>query len=262
MSMTDEKQLPAEAESPPEPVEGGWIETPEPGIYPDIPAEVYHRWDAMSNSWLGILADECPEVLYWARQHPRPPTKAMRFGAVLHKLILEPFDFAKDHAVAPVCNRKTKAGKVIWAEFCDAAGERTVVPATGEHGYGKASGMAHAVRRHPTALQYLGGQVELSIVWDDPELKVRCKARLDSWDEPVIGDLKSTANAKPEVFQASSLVTYGYHRQAAFYSDGIKVLTGVDPLFIIVAVMKTPPYCVIARQVDPLMGTLLNSLRC
>ena len=246
MSVTEKPEAP--------PVQGGWLKTPEPGFYYDVAAETYHRWDAMSNSWLRVLVDECPQVFNWQRAHPKPTTAAMEFGTLLHTLVCEPFDFASRYAVAPEVDRRTKAGKQQWADFNVLAQSREVVT---KGDYTAASEMAKAIQSHPTAMRYLqGGRSEVSIVWDDPELKIRCKARLDHWHESavIVADLKSAANVKPEVFEATSLINYGYYMQGAFYSDGIRALTGKEPVFVIVAVGKSPPYPVIARPLDPIMA--------
>ncbi|MEI6730648.1 MAG: PD-(D/E)XK nuclease-like domain-containing protein, partial [Pseudomonadota bacterium] len=51
-------------------------------------------------------------------------------------------------------------------------------------------------------------------------------------------------DASPEAFE-KSIWNYGYHKQAAFYSDGFDEVYGKKPeAFIFIAVEKKPPYAV------------------
>lgn len=230
--------------------EKNWISTPDPGIYPakDVPAEVYHAWDAMSASWLGILDTTSPKNFQHRRRFPPWPTAAMRFGQMLHVLTLEPFDFAARFEIAPDGDKRTKAGKEAWAE-CEARAEgRPIIPRTGENSYEQARAMAHAIEEHPHAPKLLhGGQREVSLVWIDEETGIKCKGRLDVLNPPAVPDVKSTINAQPAQFE-KAIWNFGYHRQAALYLDGLAALNGGDTnQFVFIAVEKSAPYDVIVR---------------
>lgn len=231
---------------------GHWIETPEPGIYPakDVPAELYHRWDAISNSWLGILDNESPKAFAACRRKPRVPTPAMKFGSMLHKLVLEGFDFAKEFAVAPECDKRTKAGKKTWGDFVAGAGDRIVVPTTGQYGHAVACRVAKAIKEeHPTAPRMLmGGQAEVSIVWIDEITGIKCKARLDYLNSHLIPDVKSTASVHPPTF-TKSIYFYGYHRQSYMYREAVRAALGEDRTSVIIAGEKQEPFDVLARPV-------------
>ena len=214
--------------------------TPEPGIYPDVPEDEYHAWDAMSQSWLGVLDTTTPKHFRHRRLHPPAPTAAMRFGTVLHTLLLSPFDFGTRFAIAPNAKKNVIAGKKKWAAFEEALDGREPVTSAD---YRKASAMAKAIRAFGPADNLLtGGQAEMSVVWDDDETGIRCKLRTDYWNSPLIVDVKTTLDANPDVF-TRSLWNYGYHRQVAMYLDG---MPGADD-FMFVAVEKTPPYDVLIR---------------
>lgn len=227
-----------------------WIETPEPGIYPakDVPAELYHSWDAMSASWLGILDTTSPKAFHHKRRFPDPPTAAMQFGEMLHVLVLEPFDFGARFELAPDCDKRTKAGKKAWAECEARADGRSIVPRSGPGSYGQARAMAHAIEEHPLAPKVLqSGLHEASLVWVDEETGVKCKARLDALNPPAVGDVKSTLNAHPAQFE-KAIWNFGYHRQAAIYLDALAALGREDVTdFVFVAVEKSAPYDVIVR---------------
>lgn len=231
-----------------------WIATPEPGIYPadKVPAELYHRWDAMSASWLGRLADSSPKQLQYDRRHPPEPTEAMQFGSMLHKLVAEPFDFNKEFAIAPDVNRVTKAGKAEWAAFVKRSAGLAVVRRSGRNSYEMARVMAHAIKGNPAADKLLtGAQTELSIVWDDKDTGIRLKSRLDAWQPPFVVDLKSAVSAKPETF-ARATRAWNYDLQYALYTDGARIVFERDDIqFLFAVVEKHPPYdCVVMPDND------------
>lgn len=222
-----------------------WIKTPEPGIHPDVPAEVYHRWDAMSASWLKRLDATSPKHFRHDRREPPRPTEAMEFGTMVHCLVQEWIDFSAKYAVAPECDRRTTKGKATWAAFQQTLGGRLPV----KHQDAElARAMAREIEAHPAAKRLIAqSERELSIVWEHPGTGLRCKARIDDWLAPVVADLKTTVNAKPEAFERA-IWNYGYHIQAAIYIDGMNAAAGRDDCeFVFIAVEKEPPYDVIVK---------------
>ena len=76
----------------------------------------YRNHPAVSRSELWRIR-ESPQKFAWYKQHPPEPTPALLFGQVFHKLVLEPNLFEQEFVVAPECDRRTKAGKMAWADF-------------------------------------------------------------------------------------------------------------------------------------------------
>ena len=77
----------------------------------------YHSGEGVSKSDLDLL-HTCPAKYRYRKDNPDDnETPAMLFGSMVHKLILEPEDFEREYAVAPECDRRTKAGKAIFDEF-------------------------------------------------------------------------------------------------------------------------------------------------
>jgi len=115
--------------------------------------------------------------------------------------------------------------------------------------------MRDAVWTNPLMAEILGGQryVEICAVWIDPETELLCKSRIDcltTFDGfTVIADLKTCADASPYGF-AKSVANYGYHRQNAFYIDGLNALAPRDRMFYFLAVEKSPPYCSAVYRLD------------
>jgi len=218
--------------------------TPEPGIYYDVPAEEYHEWDAVSNSRLAYLIATSPKHYKWRLEHPEPDKDAWRKGRILHKLVLEPYDFERVYAVAPDVKRNTKAGKELWQKFTDTLEGRT--PITSAE-YDEASAMAKAIRALPKAdLLLSGGRAEVSVVWDDPDTGVRMKARPDYINDNLIIDLKTTRSFADGAFSRRAY-DYGYHRQAAIYIDGCRAAGLRIDAFVFVVVEKTDVHDVIAQ---------------
>jgi hypothetical protein len=88
------------------------------------------------------------------------------------------------------------------------------------------------------------GPTELSVIWNDEERDLLCKARIDKWLQEMlcIGDLKSTQSAHSVAF-AADVYKYGYYRQSAFYPAALHA-HGIETRgFVIIAAEKAPPYC-------------------
>lgn len=231
------------------------LSTYSPGIYPDVPAEVYHRRElgVVNNGALKILAGKTPEhYLAWvAEETEEKETPALVFGRALHSLVLEPSKFQREFALQPVFgDLRTKAARESRdAWLADHPGVTTLT----EDDLKRLQGMAKAVREHPIAGKFfIDGMPEATCVYDDPRTGLRCKTRMDYWREDLwmIGDLKSTDDASPRAF-AKSVVNYGYHIQDAHYSSGPQVLAGREaPRFLFVGVEKSPPYSVGVYMLD------------
>jgi len=227
-----------------------FIPTPEPGIYRGIPAEEYHRWDAISNSWISRIVNGSLKHFQWEREHPREPSKAMLHGTVLHALCLEPLEFAQRFAVEPKLDGRTKAGREARAQFEKLSEGKVVIPRAM---YSECVPMAKALMAHAKSRELLAdGEPEVSLVWEDQDTHVRCKARLDYLLPPLIGDVKTTRDGDPFKF-SRACNDYGYHRQAAFYVDGAQLLDLDVSAFVFATVESKPPYDVVVYAADELM---------
>jgi len=170
------------------------------------------------------------------------PTEAMTLGSLFHTMTVEPHRTDELYAVAPVCDRRTKDGKAAWAEFCSNSIGKTVVAADT---FKQASDMVAALFANDTARELIesAGPVEESQFWVCPETGLQCKSRPDKQvsDIAFLVDLKSCVDATPAGF-AKSAASYGYDRQAAWYSWGHELLHGVRPNFVFIAVEKNAPF--------------------
>lgn len=177
------------------------------------------------------------------------------FGQLCHTAVLEPDRLELDFVVAPKFDRRTKAGKAAAAEFEAGVGDRTVVT---EGQYLLATRIRDSVLAHPVAAEILKeGSAEVSAFWraplDGQAVEVPVKGRLD-WvttyeGQDLIFDLKTCQDASAQDFPKSA-GRFGYHLQAAFYSDGYHQLTGRRPRFVFGAVEKEPPFAVQLFEFD------------
>jgi hypothetical protein len=107
--------------------------------------------------------------------------------------------------------------------------------------------MTEQLYKHPEARKLLHGALkEISIKFELDGFP--CKGRLDAYHadgelEGVVVDLKTTRDASPEGFKRAAY-SYGYHRQAAWYLQGLKTLGLPATSFYIIAVETSAPHAV------------------
>lgn len=204
----------------------------------------YHARPEVSKSGLDMVHRS--PLHYWNRYlNPdrivEAPTEAMTLGSALHTRVLEPHLFDDEYAVAPHCDRRTKEGKMIWADFEEGAAGKTLLKADDAL---RIAGMADAVRKHKAAsfLLTMPGKAEQSYFWTDVETGEECKCRPDwhSADGRIIVDVKTTEDGSPGKFLRSSVLGWRYHVQAAFYMQGLPSAE----VFLFLVVEKKPPFAV------------------
>lgn len=235
--------------------------TDKPGVYEGLPFDDYLAIDAVSNTRLGQLA-RSPQH-YYCNVGLDEQAKHLVLGSIVHAGQLEPLALAERYAVMPQYEldpqNETKSGlrskskSTDWykeqVEKFEAANRgKTIVPAAWYRQMVETVGQLHICEQAARLLSG-PGRVELTLIWDDPDTGIRCKARMDriapAWNAFI--DLKTTADL--EAFPRS-LARYGYHRQMAHYQAGWIVLTGEVLTPWIVAVESASPHCVQAAPLD------------
>ena len=181
------------------------------------------------------------------------PTIARVLGNLTHGLLLEPDSFCDQYIVAPKSCRARSGG--VWWSTKEEAEASLRTPVLASH-VATASRMADAVRAHATAWKLLSdphGIAERTIRWTDPLTGLACKCRPDwlidhaSMTAALDVDLKTAEDPSPEGF-ARAAAKYGYHRQAAWYLDGIEATLGKPAHWVFVVVGKTEPHDVYTYQ--------------
>lgn len=214
----------------------------------------YRAHPAISRSELWHIS-ESPEKFRYYKDNPQPPTPALLFGQLFHKMALEPETLWDEFAVAPDLDRRTKAGREAHNEFISSLGDKTVVT---NDMYYQSKQMCEALYNNAFAKKLLCGEREKTFFWTDELTGEQCKCRVDCITQvgelPIIVDLKSCASAETEAFMKSA-INHGYDFQSAMYGEGVRANTGVGHGFVFIAIEKEPPYAVNILQADKLFVT-------
>lgn len=223
-----------------------------PGIYEGLPFADYLAIDALSNTAMGALARSPRHFRYGVIDSEQ---KHFKIGSVVHAGRLEPMNLPLIYAVEPSyhldeenCtdagkNSTSKATRYVKekkASFADANQDKEIVPA---EWFNECKSIVESLCQDELANHLLNkpGPTELTLVWEDDETGILCKARYDKLCSPSFVDLKTCANL--ESF-TKSIHRYGYYRQMAHYQAGYIALTGEILAPWMVAIEKQPPYCV------------------
>ena len=218
---------------------------PTVGIHHNIPAEVYHSWQALSHSWLSRLRISPAHLFDLMTNGPDGSTSSQAFGTAVHCAVLERDTFDTRYAVRPEGqNGVTKEGKAFKAE-AEATGRAVL-----SHEEGRwCEAVARRARENRRVSEWLARphDTEVSIVWERGGYL--CKARLDMMVPGIniIADLKTTFTADPDGF-ARQITKYHYHTQGAWYAEGLRAVTGQDWTFNIIAVEKRRPFLVTVHE--------------
>lgn len=222
----------------------------QPGVY-DIPADAYLR-DPVAGGSLSasgarkLLPPSCP-ALFKAWRDGELVEEAEHFdvGRAAHTDVLGVGD---PIAVIDADDWRTKAAR----EQRDEARANGYTPVLAAQ-WAEIKAMAAKLREHPIAgglLEASVGVAEQTLVWQDGPSGIWCRARLD-WLCRWVVDYKTARAIDPESI-AKSIAAYGRHLSAAWYLDGVQALgLDVEPAFLLITQMKTPPYLVATYQLSP-----------
>lgn len=209
------------------------------GIHDGMPFADYIALDAVNVSALKQVAD-CPAKVGTVKEQ----SAAMALGSLTHCAILEPDELERRYAVTDLERSGTKA----WQAAEEEAGGRELVKRSDWYA---ALRMCDAVWAHPTARALLTGAVtERTLVWQDAETGLLCKARLDAASAlggPV--DVKTAASAHPREW-ARQAARLRYHWQAAHYLTGCVALDQPAEAFPFIVVESAPPHIVAVYELD------------
>lgn len=191
------------------------------------------------------LINRSPAHFRYAMDNPEPPTPAQTFGIAAHKYILEPDSFVDEFAVAPDCDKRTKAGKETFAAFMDSVGGKSIIST---EDYGKLKEMKKAIDSHKVAKEMLSNsEHEKPFLWTDPMTGEACKVKADcigKWhDCDFIFDYKTSSSCEGNSFEHDAR-KYGYKFQAGMYVEGVFQSTLISRKFAFIVQEKTPPYAV------------------
>jgi len=221
----------------------------ETGKYDNITLKQYHEMPGWSKSRLDLINRSPAHMI--ETQKNKVTTPAMAFGSALHCAVLTPALYELEYCVIPECDRRTKAGKELYAEFVIENKGKTVIDSADA---ANVELMKMSIFSHPLASAMLtGGEAEQSFFWIEPLTRLRCKARPDYLrHDGICIDLKTTDNATYNSFQRS-MYKYRYHVQGAFFSDGVfQAVNKQVTDFVLIAIEKEPPFGIMVYRLDDL----------
>lgn len=222
-----------------------------PGIYPDVPDEVYHADPVEGGSLSSTGARrllECPAKFRYEQDNPTEHKRTFDLGHAAHHMVL---GVGPRLELIDASDFRTKAAR----EQRDAAYAAGAVPLLPEE-FVQVEQMADKLREHRTASGLLGGALhfELTLVWRDVLTGVMCRARIDCLTRAADGrvlivDYKTANSSAPLAIQ-KAVNEYGYHQQFDWYKAGVMELgLAKDPLPLLIVQEKKPPYVVTVAHV-------------
>jgi hypothetical protein len=231
-----------------------------PGIYAGLPLEVYHSdccvGPSISSSGLRTIDSESP-AHYWMSSYlnperiPEERKDHFTLGQAAHHLFLGEADFGKKFVLRPDkwADWRTKEAR-DWRREQEEAGFAVLTADV----MWQIKGMATSLAREPLIQQgLLSGEIERSMIWQDPETGIWLKSRPDAIpNDTLIVDLKTTSSAAPEDVRRA-LASNGYHMQLALAGMGMEATLNRRPAnddYVLVFVESKPPYCVNIKPVD------------
>ena len=229
----------------------------------------YHAIKALSNSSLSVLK-RSPTEFYkrFVTEDPKErmtveESDAMLLGSAVHMLALEPDEFDDKYRIetGPI-NASTgrpygRDSKKFEAWLDRAMYEDARIILLQEE-FAESLAIAKAFQSHPTIAAIMSSRAEklfeseYSMLWvedDGSELDLKCKIDFVCPSERLIIDLKTTSDPSPYAWSWSA-EDFGYHRQAAIYSDAMQAKYGEPFRFLFGVVRSKEPHEAAAYELD------------
>lgn len=207
----------------------------------------YRSADAINQSSLKVFA-ESPQAYYSEyiakSVPPRQPTREMRFGIAVENFLrtggMHNYIRLPEHI-------KVRRGKA-WEDYRDSLPPGTQVLTQTEWeeiGMDSMQRIMENVREHAIARTLLDHATwHRRIGWETTSGD-QCKAEIDiTVHRPrgrILCDVKTTSDCTPAAF-ARQMCNLGYDIQAAWYSWGDQIVTGLDSEFVFLVINNSFPY--------------------
>lgn len=149
----------------------------------------------------------------WRYGKPKEPTPAMAFGSLVHTLALTPQRLHEEYALSEWESFRTKAAQEWRAE--QETNGKTVV--TQEQMFA-ANEIALTIQDELDPAFSEGPEYEVAIYADTPH-KVKCMIDVVPASAPGLIDIKTISSIQDEQTLVRTILSRGYHWQAAMYLD-------------------------------------------
>lgn len=181
-------------------------------------------------------------------------TPEMRFGTALHSYLLEPDTVADKYHVMPKIDKRTKEGKMLFAEQEELSKGKIVIT---EEDRDTILRMMVECEKHEPAAFFLSSEGEVEKPVEGERFDMHWKGFIDKLVGDTIIDVKTVQDSSPEAF-ARTAYQMGYHWQAALY----RMLVPDMPNFAWIAIEKKEPYNVVVyKQSDDAFIRASNELK-
>lgn len=213
-----------------------------PGFHAGIDEGIYHAdRESLSVSGAKVLL-KAPALFRWQQDHPIHKD-VFDFGSAAHSLVL---GAGQDILVCPFDDWRTKAAK----EMRDEARKRGEI-AVLRTDFDRVVEMADTLSSHTLAMRLLSeGEPEVSAYALDVDTAVMRRGRFDWLGSAILSDYKSAASSEPAAFVRAA-INFGYHMQAAWYTDLASDLGHPAAAFAFIVQEKEPPYLVTVIELPP-----------
>jgi exodeoxyribonuclease VIII len=228
----------------------------------------YHAIKALSNSGLSVLKRSPTEFYkrFVTGEMKGQETDAMLLGSAVHMLALEPERFAFEYRIesGPInpqtekpYGRDTKKFEA-WLDGARAFDNRKVLV---REEFASSMAIAKAFQAHPTIAAIMASRAEklfeseYSMEYESLTMgrgalvDLKCKIDFVCPSERLIIDLKTTSDPSPYAWSWSA-EDFGYHRQAAIYSDAMQAKHGEPFRFLFGVVRSKEPYEAAVYELD------------
>ena len=228
----------------------------------------YHSIRALSNSSLSVLK-RSPTEFYkrFVTEDPKErmtveESDAMLLGSAVHMLALEPDEFDDKYRIetgpinASTCRPYGRESKKFEAWLDRAMYEDARIILLQEE-FAESLAIARAFQAHPTIVAIMALKAEklfeseyaMEYEANNGKVDLKCKIDFVCPSERLIIDLKTTSDPSPYAWSWSA-EDFGYHRQAAIYSDAMEAKYGEPFRFLFGVVRSKQPHEAAVYELD------------
>ena len=226
----------------------------------------YHAIKALSNSSLSVLK-ESPTKFYErfiTGEMKGQESEAMLLGSAVHMLALEPERFDAEYVVldGPINESKKPPGPYgrdtkAFQKWLDAEMMQQCRKVLVREEFAESLAIAKAFQAHPEIMAIMASRAEklfeseYSMEYEigDDKVEMKCKIDFVCPSDRLIVDLKTTSDPSPYAWSWSA-EDFGYHRQAAIYSDAMEAKYGEPFRFLFGVVRSKEPYEAAVYELD------------
>lgn len=208
-------------------------------IIPDLPRSAYDKAEGLNASSI-VPGVKSMKHMRYSIQNPKDATPQMRWGNLVHSVLLEPERFERDCVVWDGAKRGN-----AWKEFLEETEEGKEIITAEESEILQSTIEAFTANKAAVDL-FRDCSKECSFFWETPQYG-KAKSRLDGYSPNLIAELKTTNDISPTGFQriAAKLL---YHVRAGWYQVGVRELIGrLLPVYV-ACIEADPPHDIVVYE--------------